>query len=260
MTPLIRSLETLKSNLGEVRSTLETRTAQAEGIAAIAQIVMPALKDHSKERAKFQHALRSRSNSADTLYRGLFVASISSFEGFIKMFVSSLVQIKSTQFSKFSDLPETFQKQYVARASQVLSNIDSGTVKGIPYSFSTLQYNIGICFANDKPPILDGDVFTILMGNPTWGRLEVILKSIGIKNPFDQSFGANDSVRRWGNAGWSKNLSEAEKKLDSLLNKRNMIVHAAHPVTIVEQDVVDACDFFEALASGLVDVMPNRMT
>jgi hypothetical protein len=85
------------------------------------------------------------------------------------------------------------------------------------------------------------------------------LESLGIADPFDQSFGSNGSIRGWGKAAWKKNLSDAEAKLDTLMNQRNLIVHAAQPVTIVEQDIIDACNFFEAMASGLVDEMPGRL-
>lgn len=259
MTALSRALETLKAGLGEVRSTLASRTAQAEGIAAVAPIVMPLLAEHAHERAKFKAALESRRVALDSFYRGLFVTSVSSFEGFVKMFIPALVQIKSADASKFSDLPDSFRQQYVVRVSQVLSNVGSGSVKGIPYNFSALQRNVGICFTDVARPPLDGDVFTILMGNPTWDRLKGLLESLGIPNPFDQRFGSNASIRGWGKTAWKKNISEAEAKLDALMDQRNMIVHAAQPMTIVEQDIIDACDFFEAMASGLVDEIPGRL-
>jgi len=156
-------------------------------------------------------------------------------------------------------LPDAFRQQYIVRASQVLANVGSGSVKGIPYNFSALQRNMGVCFADAARPPLDGDVFTILMGNPTWGRLESLLASLGIDKPFDQNFGSNAYIRSWGKTGWRNSLSDAKAKLDALMNQRNLIVHAAQPVTIVEQDIIDACDFFEAIAGGLVDVMPGRL-
>jgi hypothetical protein len=97
------------------------------------------------------------------------------------------------------------------------------------------------------------------MGNPTWDRLESLLKSLGISNPFDQRFGSNAFIRNWGKAAWKNNLSDAEAKLDILMDQRNLIVHAAQPKSIVEQDIVDACDFFEAMASALVAEMPGRL-
>jgi hypothetical protein len=259
MTSLSRALETLKASLGEVRSTLASRTAQVDGIAAVVPIMMPHLAGHAYERTKFQAALQSRRTALDSFHRGLFIVSVSYFEGFVKMSISALVQMKSAGASKFSDLPETFRQQYVIRASQVLANVGSGSVKGIPYNFSALQRNVGICFSDTGRPPLDGDVFTILMGNPTWNRLKALFESLGIADPFDQSFGSNTHIRGWGKAAWKKNLSDAEAKLDALLDRRNLIVHAAQPVTIVEQDIVDACDFFEAVASGLVDEMPGRL-
>lgn len=195
----------------------------------------------------------------DSFYRGLFVASVSSFEGFVKLLISALVQIKSAGARKYSDLPMNFQQQYVARVSQVLSHIGSGTVRGIPYNFSALQKSLGVCFSDAGPPQLDGDVFTILMGNPTWERLGSVLQSLGIEGPFDQAFGSSASIRAWASGSWKKNLSDAQAKLNDLIDQRNLIVHASHPVTIVEQDVFDAADFFEAMATALVDEMPARL-
>lgn len=195
----------------------------------------------------------------DTFYRGLFVASVSSFEGFVKLLISALVQMKSARANKFSELPDHFRQQYVVRASQVMANFGSGSVKGIPYNFNALQRSVAICFSDSAKPTLDGDVFTILMGNPTWDRLSSLLNALGISDPFDQSFGSHPSIKGWGKTTWKRNLSDAESKLDGIIDRRNLIVHAAQPVTIVEQDIVDACDFFEALAAGLVAEMPNRI-
>lgn len=259
MTALNRALETLQAGLGEVRSTLASRAALVEGVAAVAPLIMHILANHAHEKAKFTAALQSRGSALDSFHRGLFVASVSSFEGFVKMFVSALVQMKSADATKFSDLPSNFRQKYVVRASKVLSYVGSGTVNGIPYNFSGLQASIGICFSNSVKPILDGDVFTLLMGNPTWSRIDDTLQALGIDNPFNQSFGSNSHIRGWGKAGWKNNLSAAEKKLDALMDRRNSIVHAAQPLTIVEQDVIDACDFFEAMARGLAAEMSGRL-
>lgn len=259
MTALSRALETLKASLGEVRATLDSRTAQIDGITAVSPIVMPHFGGLPQQRNKFDAALRSRSAPPDSLYRGLFVISVSAFERFVKMLISALVQLKSEVANRFSDLTDSFQRQYVVRAAQVLTNISSGTVKGIPYNFSSLQASVGLCFTNTGKPNLDGDVFTILMGNPTWDRLEDTLKSLGITDPFDQAFGSDAAVRGWGKASWKGNLTEAKSKLNALMDRRNLIVHAARPTSVVEQDIVDACDFFEAIARGLVDEMPRRL-
>lgn len=259
MTASERSLETLKGGLDEVRSTLTSRNAQNTGIAAIAPLVMPLLENRHYEKSIFQAALDSRRVSLDSFYRGLFVTSVSVFEVFIKMFASALTQIRSQNANKFSDLPETFRQRYIVHAANVLSHVGSGSVKGIPYNFLALQNSIGLCFSDKIKPTLDGEVYTILMGNPTWERLTNLLKSLGIHDPFDQTFGSNTNIKNWGNATWKKNIAEAEAKLDVLMNKRNLIVHSAKPVSIVEQDIVEACNFFEAMARGLVDVMPTRI-
>ena len=259
MSATSRALETLNSGLGEIRSTLAARSAQVDGIAAVASIVMPMLKGRAYEREKFEAALQGRRVALDSFYRGLFVASVSSFERFVKMFVSALVQKKSVGASKFSELHPTFQQQYIIRASQVMANVGSGSVKGIPFNFSALQRSVGVCLTDTARPPLEGDVFTILMGNPTWSRLNDVLESLGIADPFNQSFGSNASIRSWGQTSWKRNLSDAEAKLNELMDQRNLIVHAAQPITIVEQDILDACAFFEAMAGGLVNEMPDRL-
>jgi len=259
MTALTRALDTLKAAQGEVRATIASRNAQLDAITAVSTILMPHLGPYPSEKRKFEAALRARGAAVDSFHRGLFVASVSSFEGFVKMFISALVQLKCSGAAKFSDLPEPFRRIYIVRVSQVLSQMGSGTVKGIPYNFAGLQQTVGACLADAGPPQLEGDVFTILMGNPTWDRLESLLKSLGIKQPFDQAFGSNASVRGWAKTNWRKNLSDAQASLDRLMDQRNLIVHAASPTTIVEQDVTAACDFFEAIGTGLVEEIPGRL-
>lgn len=245
MTPLDRALETLAANLDEIRSTLRSRTDLLDGVAAVAAVVLPHLAGLPHERDRFEAALRARRVSQDSLNRGLFLTTVSAFEGFVKMMVSALVQRKSAGVGRFSDLPPPFRQQYVVRASQVLANVGSGSVKGIPYNFASLQSTIGACFTDAGKPSLDGDVFTILMGNPTWSRLDDVLKAIGIRDPFDQAFGSNARVRAWAKGTWKGNLKDAQRKLDDLLTSRNLIVHAAQPVTVVDHDVFGACDFLE---------------
>ena len=132
MSPLDRALETLGANLDEICCTLRSRTDLIEGVAAVAAVLQPHLADLPDERNRFQAALTARRVSSDSLNRGLFLTTISAFESFVKMMVSALVQQKSAGVGKFSDLPATFRQQYVARASQVLSNVGAGTVRGIP--------------------------------------------------------------------------------------------------------------------------------
>jgi hypothetical protein len=260
MSALDRALETLEGNLEEIRSTIRSRTDLIDGVAAISGVVQQHLAALPDERRRFAAALQARRTSSDSLNRGLFLTTFSAFEGFVKSMVSALIQKKLDGVGKFSELPETFRQNYIVRASQVLSNFSSGAVKGIPYNFRNLQRSIAVCFADSTKPMLDGDVFTILMGNPTWTRLTDVLESIGIATPFDQAFGSSTAIHAWGGRGsWKSKLTEAEKKLNELMAKRNAIVHAAQPTTIVEQDVIDACDFFEAIARALIAEMPRRV-
>ncbi len=86
------------------------------------------------------------------------------------------------------------------------------------------------------------------------------LESLGIDRPFNQAFGTSESIKIWGGqASWTRILSDAEKRLDALIDRRNMIVHAAQPTAIVEQHIIEACDFFEAMASALIKEMPDRL-
>lgn len=259
MSALNRALETLTANLDEIRCTLRSRTDLIDGVAAVAAVVQPHLSDLPHERSRFQAALTARRVSSDSLNRGLFLTSVSAFEGFVKMMVSALVQLKSSEVRKFSELPAAFRQHYVVRASQVLSHAGAGTVKGIPYNFSSLQKTAGACFVDAGRPSLDGEVFTVFMGNPTWSRLEEVFETIGIEKPFNQSFGSSLHVRAWAKGTWKGNLKQLEQKLDDLIATRNSIVHASQPVTIVEQDVIDACHFFETVARAFAADMPGRL-
>ena len=259
MTPTERALETLKAGQAEITATIELRGLQSDSIVGLSAVVMPILNEQPEIKGKFLAALRARGTALDSFHRGLFVASLSAFEGFVKQLISALAQQKVQAVSKFSELPETFQNQYISRAAQVLSHVGSGTVKGVPYNFTGLRDGFGKCLSDATKPPLNGEVYTLLMGNPTWGRLQAVLGSLGIDAPFDQAFGSNEHMRKWGKAGWKQNLAAAETMLDGLIDMRNLIVHASSPVTVVEGDVTDACSFFTAFGQALAEELPPRL-
>jgi hypothetical protein len=259
MTAIDRALETLKASQAEILATLQLRKLQAESIIGLNPIVAPLLADHPQIKQTFESALRIRSTSLDAFYRGLFITTLSSFEGFVKLFVSALAQLKAEGVGKFSELPQKFQNQYLKRVGQVLSHIGSGAVQGIPYNFTGIREGLGKCLVDSGRPALNGEVYTLLMGNPTWERLDKAFQSLGIEKPFDQAFGSSEHMKSWGKAAWTKNLADGKSTLDKLIDDRNLIVHASSPISIVESDIIDAWDFLSAFGSALATQLPPRL-
>ena len=133
-----------------------------------------------------------------------------------------------------------------------MAKIYDGSINGISYDFVNLQKNLGLCFVDDKNYKLSGDIFTLFLGNCTPDRLEKLFKTIGLKPLFDDETGRNQLIRKWAqNAGVREARNRAEEGLSEEIKRRNQIAHGTANLQVLASDVVQAAEFFEALASAV---------
>ena len=101
-----------------------------------------------------------------------------------------------------------------------------------------------------------GEVFTLLMGNPTWDKLGKLLGTLGIPNALDKEFASTGSMKsHFANAKWTEVLKESESFHESALRRRNSIVHNIIPISLVEEDVRDTLKFYGAFATALNELI-----
>jgi hypothetical protein len=107
---------------------------------------------------------------------------------------------------------------------------------------------MGACFTDAEIFDLNGEVFTILMGNCTVERLEKLFPIIGLTPPFSDDTGRNAAIRKWAKgAGARAAANQAGAELDRQIDVRDALAHGDITRGVQASDVEDAANFFEAL-------------
>jgi hypothetical protein len=209
------------------------------------------------ERGQFQKALHLRSKSRTPAFNGLYVMSITNFELFVKEEIDEAMSRKALAVQAFSKLDKTFQDNYISGVGKVIAGKSSGTVAGVPFGrFDELVKCFSKGYVGDGALRLMGEVFTLLMGNPTWDKLTKLLKTLGVPDPLGKEFGSTSSMKsHFGNAKWGEVIANAESFHDNALRRRNSIVHNVIPIASGEDDVRQALSFYDAFAAGLNGVI-----
>ena len=209
------------------------------------------------DRAKFQQALRYRSKSRTPFFNGLFVLSVTNFELFIKELVDETINRKASKAKRFSSLDQKFQDNYISKVGSVIAGKSSGTVGGMPFArFDEVVTSFSTSYLGKAPLGLIGEVFTIVMGNPTWERLEKLLETVGVTDPLGKELASTTAMKsHFKNAKWGEIVENAKTFHEGTIRRRNAIVHNIIPLSLVEEDVRDAVAFFNAFASGLAEVV-----
>ena len=84
---------------------------------------------------------------------------------------------KAHAVQAFSKLDKPFQDNYISGVGKVIAGKSSGTVAGVPFGgFDELVKCFSKSYVEDGALRLMGDVFTLLMGNPTWEKLDKLLR------------------------------------------------------------------------------------
>jgi hypothetical protein len=215
----------------------------------------------NEERTQFQKALKLRSKNRTPAFNGLFVMSITNFELFVKEEVDEALGRKAIAVQAFSKLDKTFQDNYISGVGRVISGKSSGTVAGVPFGrFDEFVQCFAKTYVEEGDMRLMGDVFTLLMGNPTWDKLGKLLNMFGIGDPLGKELGSTSKMKsHFGNAKWTEVIANAEAFHETALRRRNSIVHNVIPLALGEDDVRDALAFYGAFAAGLDEVIVSHV-
>jgi hypothetical protein len=213
------------------------------------------------DRAQYQRALQLRSKNRTPAFNGLFVMCITNFELFVKEEVDEAVSRKAVAAQAFSNLDKPFQDNYISGVGKVMAGKSSGTVAGVPFSgFDELVKCFSKSYVEDGALRLMGDVFTLLMGNPTWEKLNKLLGTLGIDEPLGKELGSTASMKsQYANAKWSEVIRNAESAHEDALRRRNSIVHNVIPIALGDDDVRQALSFYGAFAAGLDQVIRKHV-
>ena len=211
----------------------------------------------NSDRTKFQAALKLRSKSRTPAFNGLFVMSITNFELFVKEEMDEVLGRKASAAKAFSKLDQTFQDNYISSVGKVIAGKSAGTVGGVPFArFDEVVKTFSKSYVEDGGLKLLGEVFTLLMGNPTWDKLGKLLGTLGLDDPLGKELGSTPAMKsHFDNAKWGQIIESTESFHDNALRRRNSIVHNVVPIALVEDNVRDALAFYDAFATGLDTVL-----
>ncbi|MGE8142103.1 hypothetical protein ACQKOE_09030, partial [Novosphingobium sp. NPDC080210] len=155
----------------------------------------------------------------------------------------------------------TLQTTYAAHAGRALSRIFEGSINGINYDFSALQAEMGSCFSGNSAFTINGEVFTLLMGNCTPDRLEKLFDQVGLPNPFGNAVGQNKIVQNWcGERKAGRAANRAKDELERQIATRNDLVHGFASKDVVLHDVERAALFFGCLVEAYTDLAESVHT
>jgi len=161
----------------------------------------------------------------------------------------------------FSKLDKPFQDNYISGVGKVIAGKSSGTVAGVPFGgFDELVKCFSKSYVEDGALRLMGDVFTLLMGNPTWEKLDKLLRTLGIGDPLGKELGSTATMKsHFANAKWGEVIGNAELFHENALRRRNSIVHNVIPIALGDDDVRQALSFYDAFAAGLDGVITKHI-
>jgi len=179
--------------------------------------------------------------------------SITNFELFVKEEMDEALGRKALAIQTFSNLDKTFQDNYISSVGKVIAGKSAGTVGGVPFTrFDEVVKSFSKSYVGDGALRLLGEVFTLLMGNPTWDKLAKLLETLGLEDPLGKELASTATMKSYfDNAKWGEIIENTEAFHENALRRRNAIVHNVIPIALVEDDVRDALSFYDSFAAGL---------
>lgn len=250
------ALTKFQARSAELVDVLDTLSSLDWAARFAAPYVMGAPISNS-DRATFQAALKMRSKSRTPAFNGLFVMSITNFELFVKEEMDDALGRKAVVTKEFSKLDKTFQDNYISSVGKVIAGKSAGTVGGVPFArFDEVVKSFSKSYVGDGSLRLLGEVFTLLMGNPTWDKLAKLLGTLGLEDPLGKELASTAKMKsHFGNAKWGDIIENTQAFHENALRRRNAIVHNAVPIALVEDEVRAALAFYDAFAVGLDEVV-----
>lgn len=258
MTPFSTTRSGAEAAIAEVVANARVRQRFPAFIKSQAADLFAYAADKAHVRAELSNLLQLGAPDPAVVHRGLLIQLNGIFEGFVKSLVSTHVSTIAGKVDRFSDLEQELQDAYSVHAARALSRLSEGSINGVSYNFSALQSGMGSCFSGGKPFIINGEVFTLLMGNCTAERVERLFKQIGLPEPFGDEVGKHRAAQKWsGEAGARRTANRVRDELDRQIETRNDLVHGLATKDVVLLDVERAADFFGCLVTVYCDLAEN---
>lgn len=255
MTPFSTTRSGAEAAIAEVVANARVRQRFPAFIKSQAADLFVYAGDKAHVRAELKSLLQLGSPDPAVVHRGLLIQLNGIFEGFVKSLVSTHISAIAAKVDRFGDLEPDLQTTYSVHAARALSKLSEGSINGVSYNFAALQSGMGSCFSGGKPFVIDGEVFTLLMGNCTADRVERLFKQIGLAEPFGEEVGRHKAAQKWsGEAGARRTSARVRDELDRQIETRNDLVHGLATKDVVLLDVERAADFFGCLVTVYCDL------
>lgn len=254
MSPFVTEFSGTQAAIAEIVANAKVRQRFPAFVLKQAGELFVYAGDKAHVKDELKNLLSLGSPDPAVVYRGLLIQLNGLFEGFIKSLVSTHISELASQVSRFDELASDLQTSFAAHAGSVLSRIFDGSINGINYDFSALRSGIGSCFSGSSPFEINGEVFTLLMGNCTSTRLEKVFSQVGLPEPFGDSVGRHKAVQKWCGEGKARRAANlAKDELNLQISIRNDLVHGLATKNVVLHDVERAATFFGCLVEAYFD-------
>jgi hypothetical protein len=253
-----RVLAVSNSSLDEIVGNLRIRDDFISLFVARAQELYnhADMPNYAGLRQGLDRALSHKQVKPDSLFRGLFVETASTFERGVKSIASAAVLARQRQAVRYSALDPTFRDRHTVQTSKILAKLFEGTLHGAPYDFDRAQKVLGLCLTDAEPLELNSGVFSAFIGSCSPENITNLFQMIGLSDPFSDEISNNTLIKAWvGKAVGREATKQIVESLDEHLARRNAIVHSEdHSVSLVSTDIERYAELVRAILSALVDV------
>lgn len=244
----------------ELRATAEIRQAYHDIIVLNAPTLYGAFGHDAKLKGRLTDVLKLKTTDQSALLRGLFVQAIGVFDEFVRSLISAVLDKRTNDSGKYSDLNESLRNGFISQSGRVLSHYGSGTVNGVRYDFSKLTSSLAVCLSDSAGYFLEPRVFTILMGNSTPDRLKKLFATVGLPEPFSPDLGECGELKKaMGETRKAQVAQMAEERLAALIALRNDIAHGYLTTSISADEFREHIKVLCALTSALKELCEKNI-
>jgi len=253
-----RVLEELRSELDDVKIALDFVTTASSIRPRLGAMLNWAVMDAATQQLA-QQFMSLRDPYQDSLFRGLYVNTAASYENFVRKLIRVGAELIGGNVSTFDELDEALKNQNIYWTGRAFDNVFGRRPHVIKLDLYRLSADIGTCLPGNKKFRLNADAFSLDVTSPTADVLDHVLSRIGVTNYWDD-VGRHRGIQRSLSATGVREAHRLAKEfLNRFVERRNMIAHVGGgAVTIVETDVREAIEFFDAFSGALGDIVSKK--
>lgn len=246
--------------LGEIEENAQIRASFERIVLPNAQIFFSSECISDEHKVGFRLLAKMKDTDASANYRGLLVLVCTTFEYFTKQVIQSAVQKMASGAKAYGDLhPKAILANFVYTGQYFSRERDSYAAGSGREIFEKLSEGLVTCKQTSNGFRLNSAMFVEFFGNCTSAQLEKHFSEVGLKEPFGDFLGGYSELKaHFGGGGAREVVKRTRDKLDTLIERRNGLVHSRTiSETVTVDELMEASAFMKALMGGLREIVSS---